>query len=212
MAVLSAEIGYHLVGLTFDADVSKESRQRVTRLFEDRGIETVSRIDLQPRHRNELLTSLRKVRSSYDIVAVECHVKQLTAVAFRDRRVDLVFFPPDRRKSRFSYLIPERLKKPVEFNAADLLDDALTLGSRLQRGNDLMWNARRRRIPVVASSGATNWSSMRAPRDIAAILCVLGLDSLKALDAVSLVPFSMATENTEKRGPRFVSDGTRIVR
>jgi len=212
MAHLAAEIGFHLAGLAFDSQVSKESRQRTAKLFEDRGLETVSRIDLRPKDRNELLTSLRKVRSSFDIVAVECHMKQVASLAFRDRRVDLVFFSPNRPKSRFNELMPRRSRRPVEFNIADLLRDDLTAEPGLRRASNLVSDAQRKHLPIVISSGATDWLSMRAPRDMAAILSVLGLEAVQALDAVSHIPLSIAQENLEKRGPRFISNGMEIVR
>jgi len=212
MANLAAEMGFRLVGLTFDTQASRVTKLTTTKLFEDQGLETVSRIDLRPRDRNELLMSLRKVRSSFDIVAVECHAKQVAPIAFRDRRVDLVFFPPGRPKLRVSELTPRRTRRPVEFNMADLLKNDSAVESNLHRVLGVIRDIQRKHLSMVVSSGATDWLLMRAPKDMAAVLSVLGLDTTQALDAVSRIPFSLAQENLEKQRPRFISDGIEVVR
>lgn len=212
MANLAAEMGFRLVGLTFDTQASREEKLTTTKLFEDQGLETVSRIDLHPRDRNELLMSLRKVRSSFDIVAVECHAMQVTSIAFRDRRVDLVFFSAGRPRLRVSELTPRRTRRPVEFNMADLLKDDSVAVSNLHRVLSVIRDIQRKHLSMVVSSGATDWLLMRAPKDMAAVLSVLGLDTMQALDAVSRIPFSLAQETLEKQRPRFISDGIEIVR
>lgn len=212
MANLAAEMGFRLVGLTFDAQTSRAAKVTTTKLFEDQGLETASRIDLHPRDRNELLMSLRKVRSSFDIVAVECHAKQVASIAFRDRRVDLVFFSPGRPKLRVSELTPRKARTPVEFNMADLLKDDSAVESNLHRVFSVIRHIQRKHLSMVVSSGATDWSLMRAPKDMAGVFFVLGLDTTQALDAVSRIPFSLAQGNLQKHMPRFISDGIEIVR
>lgn len=212
MASLAAEMEFRLVGLTFATGVSREARLTTTRLFEDQGLETASRVDLYPKDRNQLLKSLKEVRPLFDIVAVECSAKQVSSIAFRDRRVDLVFFSLDRPKLKIGELAPRRSKRPVEFNVADLLKDGFVSESSLRRASSIIWSTGGKHLPIVASSGATGWLLMRGPKDMAAVLAVLGLDTARALDAVSGAPFSLAQENLEKRGPRFISDGIEIVR
>jgi len=211
MASMAAEMGYSLVGLTFDTSVSREATLTTTKFFKDQGLETVTRIDLHPKNRNELLTSLRKARSSFDIVSVECDAKQVTPLAFRDRRVDLVFFSPSRRKLRVSELTPARAKRTVEFNIADLLNNDFVC-SNLRKLLSVIWNTKRKHLPFVISSGATDCLLMRAPKDMAAVLSILGLDATHALDAVSSIPLSLAQKSLEKRGLRFVSNGVETVR
>jgi len=212
MAQLAAEMGLYLVGLTFDSGIPSEARLEPIEAFEGRGLETVSRVDLRPKHRNELLRSLREVRSSFDIVAVECRTRQVATVAFRDRRVDLVFFRPDRPKSMFGVSTPRSMRRLFEFNVADLLGSDSGIGSDLRRASDLLSYIQRRQLPIVISSGATNWWTMRAPKDMAAVVSVMGLEAEQAIDAVSRTSLTLARRSLEKRDPSYVSEGIRIVR
>jgi len=212
MARLAAEMGFYLVGLTFDSQVPNKARIETLEAFEGRGLETVSRIDLRPKNRNELLRSLREVRSSFDIVAVECGTRQAATVAFRDRRVDLVFFRRDRSRSIFGASTPRSARRLVEFNVTDLLGDALSVGSDLRRAFDLVSYVQRRHLPIVISSGAANWWKMRAPRDMAAVVSVMGLEAEQAIDAVSRIPLSVARKSLGKQEPNYVSEGIGIVR
>jgi len=212
MAQLAAEVGFHLVGLTFDSQVPNEARLEAVEAFEVRGLKTVSRVDLRPKHRNELLRSLREVRSSFDIVAVECGTRQVATVAFRDRRVDLVFFRPDRPRSIFGASTPRSTRRLVEFNVTDLLGDDLSIGSDLRRAFDLVSYVQRRHLPMVISSGAANWWRMRGPRDMAAVVSMMGLEAEQAIDAVSRIPLSVARKSLGKQEPSYVSEGIRIVR
>lgn len=212
MACLAAEVGFHLVGLTFDFRTTREVRASAVKLFEDQGLTVMARIDLRPKSKYDLLRSLRDVRTPFDIVAVECSNTQVSSVAFRDRRVDLVFFPVGRLQSRLSWLIPKKLKRPVELNIADLLRNDSSSESDLVRAINLISDAQRKHMPLVASSGATDLFSLRAPRDMAAVLSVLGLESSSAVSAVSDRPYSMIQRNLERREPDFISDGIRMVR
>jgi len=214
MARLATRIGLRLVGLTFDLQTPNEEKLTAAKQFEERGIETVSRIDLKPRNRNQLLMTLRKFRFRYDVVAVECSLRQLTAIAFRDQRVDLVFFSPGVSKSRLGELLPRRSERPVEVNVVDLLSDDLTAVSmpRLLRMSNLILAAQRKHLPLVISSGASDMLSMRSPRDMAAIASVFGLEDARALDAVSSIPLSIAEKNLEKHIPRYISEGVEMVR
>lgn len=172
----------------------------------------MARIDLRPKSKYDLLRSLRDVRTPFDIVAVECSNTQVSSVAFRDRRVDLVFFPVGRLQSRLSWLIPKKLKRPVELNIADLLRNESSAESDLVRAINLIADAQRKHMPLVASSGATDPFSLRAPRDMAAVLSVLGLEPSSAVDAVSDRPHSIIQRNLERREPDFISDGIKMVR
>lgn len=212
MACLAAEVGLHVVGIAFDLRTPREARLSAVKLFEDRGLAAMTRIDLRPKNRSDLLQSLRDVRALFDVVAVECSNTQVSSVAFRDRRVDLVFFPVGRLHSRLSWLIPKKLKRPIELNFADLLGNESSAGPGLVRAINLISEAQRKHMPLIASSGAADPFLIRAPRDMAAILFVLGLPSCLAVDAVSDLPYSLIRRNLERREPGFVSEGTRIVR
>lgn len=209
MAELATEMGFSLVGLTFDSNSPTRTKLESIQAFKQRGIDTVSRVDLHSKHRNELLESLRKVRPSFDLVAVECSTKQVTTTAFRDRRVDILFFRLDYLRITQSLLTPRNLGKVFEFNVADILGDDT---ASLRRASGLLSYIKNGKLPMIISSGAVNWHLMRAPRDMAAVASMIGIDLDQAINAVSRSPFCLASRSLRRRDPSYISEGVRIVR
>ena len=72
--------------------------------------------------------------------------------------------------------------------------------------------AREFHVPVVISSGASNASLLRKPRETAALSSLFGLSDTAALDAVSTNASSIVLRNREKLSPEFVAPGIRVVR
>ena len=72
-------------------------------------------------------------------------------------------------------------------------------------------NAVRFGVPVVVSSGADDPHNMRGPRELAAVLDLLGIGEEEGLDAVSTTPWSIVDRNREKLMPGFVEPGVRVV-
>ena len=212
MACLAAEIGFSLVGVTFGLETSREARLGLMRTFGNQGLDAVSRVDLKPRSRKELLRSLREARGAFDIVAVECSNSNISSVAFRDRRIDLVFFSLTGLESRLRWLMPRRSNRVVELSVSDLLvDDSLARAS-LNRTLNLIGESQRRRMPILLSSGATNATEMRTPRDMAAILSTLHPEYAKTMDSITHIPLSLVRHALERRRPGFVAEGVRVVK
>jgi RNase P/RNase MRP subunit p30 len=72
--------------------------------------------------------------------------------------------------------------------------------------------AQKLHIPIVISSGATNWAAMRGPIDMAALVSLVGLDLRTAIEAVSTMPMAILTRNRMKLNPDFVMPGVRVIR
>ena len=72
--------------------------------------------------------------------------------------------------------------------------------------------AREFKVPVVVSSGAGDERLMRAPKDMASLAYVFGMDEASALDAVSNNPSVIVKRNREKLGSHFVAPGVSIVK
>jgi RNase P/RNase MRP subunit p30 len=212
MACAAAEIGFSLVGVTFNLETSRETRLGLMKIFGNQGLDAVSRIDLKPRNRKELLRSLREVRGAFDIVAVECSNSNVSAVAFRDRRIDLVFFSLTGLESRLRWLMPRRSKRVVELSVSDLLVDNSLATAALNRALNLIEESQRRQMPILLSSGATNATEMRTPRDMAAILSTLHPENANTMDSVTHIPFSLVHHALERRRPGFVAEGVCVVK
>jgi RNase P/RNase MRP subunit p30 len=71
--------------------------------------------------------------------------------------------------------------------------------------------AKQNRLPIVISSGADNPIYLRAPRDIAAVGMLLGLDKEEAIGSISSVPISLVNKNRVKLSSRYPEENARII-
>ena len=55
---LSAELGYHVVGIPVPPNISQEKIQQITEICGRAGVEFVKRVDLMPKTSGELLNNL----------------------------------------------------------------------------------------------------------------------------------------------------------
>jgi len=210
MAELLALAGYSMVGLTLPTGILVDRVPEIKRHFRENGIETVLRVDLSPNSREELLRLLRRFRRSYDILSVKCSNHNVSLVAARDGRVDLLFFDYRNRGVRFNHTVANLLQGALEFNLVSALltnpaDDTL---SRLTNEARV---THQRKIKVVLSSGSYSPSMVRSPSQLSALGRSIGLSKVKCQDGVSTVPWSIVKRNLERRSEGYVEEGVRIV-
>jgi RNase P/RNase MRP subunit p30 len=67
-------------------------------------------------------------------------------------------------------------------------------------------------VPVVLSSGVGEEQLMRAPRDMASLAYLFGMEESSALDTVSTNPTAIVQRNREKLGSSFVAPGISVVK
>lgn len=218
MASLSSEMGFSAVAVLFPPTAGKDLVRRVRRLFSDHGLDMVSRTHVEASGRDSLLETLRKVRRRFEVVSVECPSRQVARVAARDRRVDVLRFPArpeDRSRVWFDEAeasLSSSSNTAYELSVDQLLDlDAEALSSMLGIVSKEVRNAVRAGVPIVASSWASSPYGLRAPRDMAALLVLVGLDPSEALKAVSKTPMEIVERNREKLSPSYVMPGVRVV-
>jgi RNase P/RNase MRP subunit p30 len=82
----------------------------------------------------------------------------------------------------------------------------------LSRLRDEVSTAKKNRVPIILSSGANNPFLLRAPREIAAIGTLLGLESTEALNAVSTIPYAITEQNRNKLSPDHVTIGVKLAK
>ncbi len=178
------------------------------------GLDIVSRIDLKPRTAGALKASLRRVRTLYVVVAVECRSKAVARQAARDHRVDVVYFPPgsglwfDDAEARLA----AQSGCAYEINLVDLLtliEDGRLRG--LRRVAEGIQNAWRRGVPVILSSGASEPLEMREPRGLASLLTLLDIDLEDALEMVSTNPQGIIERNRRKLSGEYAAPGVRVI-
>jgi RNase P/RNase MRP subunit p30 len=179
--------------------------------FRDAGLDVVKRLNLKPRSREELLRNLRRFRTMYEIVAVSCSTQSVSRVAVRDRRVDIVRFPKEGPGSSLRRNLANACRAALEFNMSELTQGPgyeARLG-RLRREIEIAAEAS---TPVIGSTNASNPVELRAPRDVAAVLHMLGLPLEAAMEGVSEIPLAIVKRNRLRMDEPQLEEGVRIVR
>ena len=212
MAELARCLGYSLVAVTFHPRDRDEEVNRVRKIFLDAGLDVASRVDISATSRNELLKELRALREDFEIVATESRLNEALSIAQRDSRVDIIYLdaalssrdlPLNRASSSSAHL---------EINMSTLTETQRLPGQvQIARIRKEIAKAKRNRFRVVLSSGADNPMYLRAPRDIAAVGMLLGLDKDEAVRAISSIPISLVNKNRVKLGSRYAGENVRII-
>ncbi len=217
MVKKSSELGYRLVGIPLPPNIPREEIGRLQKICNDAKIDLVTRVDFCSRTPSELLKDLRRLRRKFEIVAITCTSKLVARQAARDRRVDLLsFLATDLRKRFFDDAEAELASKALsclEIEMAPLLSlkgfSRIRLLSRLRNELEI---AKRFKVPVTISSGATNELFLRDPHDYAALATLFNMSLPSALQALSESPISIVERNREKLSPGYIAPGIRIVR
>lgn len=211
------ELGYRLVGVSIPIHTPKEERKRLRDACKRINLDLAFRVDLTPKSPRELLEALRAVRRRFELVSVLCLSKAVARCAARDRRVDLLNFPPHPRGRFF-----DRSEAELASNSLSCLEIDMNCLLELRGASRARLISKLRRelklagkfgVPVVLSSGAKHPLTLRGPREYAALahtLLDMGLED--ALDAISETPKSIVERNREKLSPNFVAPGIRVVK
>ncbi len=210
-------LGYQLLSFSTNLYSDKNTLNLLKNFCKEIQIDFVSRIDLNPKNRNELKSQLRKVRRKYEVICVKCETKEVARQAAQDRRVDLLNFPSLYFKKRFfdraEAVLASNSLTSLEIDVKPLLilegPSRTRLLSFLRRETALVKDFH---IPLILSSGATTTLLQRKPREIASLLNLFDFDMTSALDTVSRNPYSIIMRNREKLGSKFVAPGIQIIK
>jgi len=166
------------------------------------GISLYRKLIVKPEGRRDLLKTLRGNRGRFEVITVICENLETALVAARDSRVDSLIIPPRPRfriDKGVASLIKNRVELPFKFFLEDkqaFLETALNVIKFLGR-----------KVDLIISSGAEDEYDLRNPRELAALLQVLGYDQEKALDSVSKIPEQILEENMLKLSKQYVARG-----
>jgi RNase P/RNase MRP subunit p30 len=210
MADVLSQLGTPVVGLVVPPDRLSPTPAAMGS-FRAAGLDVAKRLNLTPRSREELLGGLRRFRARYEIVAVDCVTQSVSRVAVRDRRVDLVHFSGQGLGRSFRRNLAGMCRAALEFNMSELTQGA-RYDAGLGRQRQQLEIAAEASIPVVGSTMASNPFELRAPRDVAAVLHMLGLPPQAALASVSEIPLTIVRQNRLKAEHSDLEQGVRIVK
>jgi ribonuclease P/MRP protein subunit RPP1 len=213
----TSKLGYSLVGIPLPPNVSSDVVKNLHKLCNEAGLNFVTRIDLAPRTPRELLEDLRRRRRKFEIVSVLCSSKPVARQAAKDRRVDLLSFSATNPRYRFFDRAEAQLASAslasLEIDLAPFLLLEGFLRTRLIKGlRKELSIAKRFRVPVVISSGASNEFMLRKPHDSAALTFLFDLDFSLAVKALSTSSLDIVERNRQKLSSGFITPGLRVVR
>lgn len=209
-AELTKEMGFKIIGLTFQPDTQITKIKEAKKIFQEFNVDLASRVDLKPYNRNELLSALRKLRRKFEIISVECVSNKLAVIAARDRRVDLISFPLN-FKTEFTHSIAHVLIGALEINLADLIAPKTLRTIVLNKFMKEAFIAKKNRTPIVVSSGANNLFLIRAPKEMAACSLLFKLEPEEALASISTTPSAIIERNRIKLSRFYIGEGVRII-
>jgi RNase P/RNase MRP subunit p30 len=212
----AARLGYSLIAVNF-SNFTEEETQQLRHMSREANINLVSRVDLKPKTPKELINHLRRLRRKFEIIAILCESKNVARQAAKDRRVDLIGFPSlDFHKRFFDMAEAELASKSLAALEIDIKPLLVFEGpartrllSSLRRETII---AQKFHVPIIISSGVSELTLMRKPKELAALSALFDLNETSALKAVSENPSSIVKRNREKLAPQFVAPGIRIVK
>ncbi len=212
----AATLGYQRVGIPVPVNFTSQQISKLKNTCCDANVDFVSRINLHPRNSNSLLKDLRKFRKKFELISVRCNTKDVARQAAKDRRVDLLQFSTTNMRQRFfdnqEAELASTALSALEIELVPILQimpsSRIYLLSRLRKE---ILIAKRAKVPIVLSSGATTELMMRRPYDSAAITTLFDMPLESALKALSLDPLEIVQRNRNKLSPTYVAPGIQIV-
>ena len=210
------ELGYITVGIPLPQNVSLQQIGKLKSMCKKAKVDFVSRSNFSPRNPEEVISKLRRFRRKFEIIAIKCNTRDVARQAAKDRRVDLLQFSFSNTKKRFfdeseAELASQALSS-LEIELSPLL--RLTGDSRIRLLSCLRKEvliAKRAKVPITITSGATSEFFLRKPYDFAWLTSLFDLPLASALRALSKNPLTMVERNRKKLGSYYVASGVRII-
>jgi RNase P/RNase MRP subunit p30 len=217
MIYKAQRLGYNQIAAPLPTDASKNQINQLKQICQKTNLNFVSRTNLSPKNKKELLNELRKSRRKFEIIAVRCNTKDVARQAAKDRRVDLLQFSSTNIFKRYfddqEAELASQALCGLEIELAPILQ--LTTFSRTRLLSVLRNEvelAERKKIPIILSSGATTEQLMRGPYDFAALTTIFDMQLSSALKALSETPKEIVKQNRTKLSPDYIAPGIKIVR
>ena len=212
MAELACYLGYSLVAVTFHPRDNGEEVKRVKKIFQHAGLDVATRVDISATSRGELLKELRAFRRDFEIVAIEYKSSEVSSIAGRDGRVDVVYLDSASPSAVFPFNRASSSSVHLEMNMSTLTETQRLPGHvQVARIRKEIADAKQNRFPIVISSGADNPMYLRAPRDVAAVGMLLGMDGNEVFRSISTIPTSLVNKNRMKLSSRYAGENIGIT-
>lgn len=170
-------------------------------LIKEDGFDIVSAIILKAKTVEELKSEIDKFRSKVEILAVHGGIYEINRAACEDARVDLLCHPERGRiDSGLDHICTKAAAEngvALEINFGELLNSR-SRPKQIYFMQRNIYLCNKYGAKLITTSGASDIWEMRAPRELASIANVLGLDIGLAIDSVSTIPGEKVLVNREK--------------
>ena len=167
------------------------------------GIDIINAVMLKPANVQELEKLISKARPKAELLYVHGGNYDINRAACESPAVDMLCHPElGRKDSGIDHIV---IKLAAENNVATEVNFREILESHGRNRSNILSSMRtnimlanKYEAKVIATSGAVNIWGMRAGRELAAFLNLMGMDLGESLDAMSNIPKKMIAENREK--------------
>ena len=202
------KLGYAGIGVKLNEHNVGVAEKLSTRL------EIIPYAMIQANSKEELKHKLQAVRNRVELVLVKGGVYEVNRAACEDSRVDVLCHPyHERNDAGIDHICAKAAYEnnvAIEVNFSTILNSpnrAKTL-TMVRRMIEL---CKKYDVKIVTTSGARSVWEMRAPRELAAITHVLGLDIVGAIESVSAVPERIVVTNRERLRNKRIGNYLRVV-
>ncbi|MBN1682387.1 hypothetical protein JW865_02405 [Candidatus Bathyarchaeota archaeon] len=209
MVDLAEILGYSGVALAVDNN---------SKIFKiESKIDIITRLNLSCTTQKQLLDSLNKYRKKFEIISVQSLTKEVARQAAKDHRVDILTFPRDpllRKNVWLDYRVASLAGDSTcsyEINFFDLINKKILANSVLNIIKKEVLNAKKRKIPIILASGASEALEMREPKALTSILNLIDVSEEEAKKMITINPANIIKLNRMKLSSKFVQPGVRRV-
>ncbi|MFW9914903.1 MAG: RNase P subunit p30 family protein [Candidatus Thorarchaeota archaeon] len=159
--------------------------------------------------------ALGRERSKTHLISVYSEGSDLAKWAAKDRRVDSIAVP----LPTISKIVDIALVKLMATNGKALeihLQEIIgAIGSRrivlLRNLHRAIARAKQGACKIILGSGTSKITHLRAPRDMASILHIAGLDYEESLQTISSIPLEILRKNEQRLSRDFIAPGVATI-
>ena len=163
---------------------------------------------------NQVREAIGRHRRSYHLISILAKEPNLAKWAVRDQRVDSILVPLQSVGKVIDSTMAKMVavhRKALEIRLQEILSAIASRKMFLLRGlQKAIRRVQQRSSLIIVGSGASKQFHLRAPRDVAALLIVIGLDYPDALGTISNTPLTILQENEQRLSPDFIVPGVTV--
>ncbi|MHA2493941.1 MAG: RNase P subunit p30 family protein [Candidatus Hodarchaeales archaeon] len=204
-----SELGYY--GICVEGPQKQEALQNIGDLY---SLKIWSRRTLEG-STSRVRAALSRERRKIHLISVHSEGSDLAKWAAKDRRVDSIAVPlPAIGKIVDSSLVKLMAAndKALEINLQEVIG---AIGSRrivlLRNLHKAIARAKQGACKIILGSGTSKITHLRAPRDMASMLQIVGLDYEESLQTISCIPLEILQKNEQRLSGDFIAPGVATI-